>query len=181
MNDSWMKNVAADWSVASALKTLEDLGGQFKRNVDIRMKKGDVRSAVLRLLHEQPMHGYHIMHEIETRSNGAWKPSPGSVYPTLQLLADEGLIESNDSAGRRTYSLTTTGAEIAAAESTNTAPWETGIDHPSGPRGNLAMAGVRLARAAAEVARTWNTEHIEQATKLLDEATHALTAIVSHN
>ena len=92
-----MKNSAADWSIASALQTLEDLGGQFKRNVDMRMRKGDVRSAVLRLLNESPMHGYQIIHEIESRSGGAWKPSPGSVYPTLQLLVDEGLLESLDS------------------------------------------------------------------------------------
>ncbi|MEY4458763.1 MAG: hypothetical protein RIS25_1356 [Actinomycetota bacterium] len=181
MNESWMKNIPADWSVASALKTLEELGGQVKRAVDVRMKKGDVRSAVIRLLAEKPMHGYQIMNEIETRSGGAWKPSPGSVYPTLQLLADEALIESSDEGGRRTYSLTATGKEVADAEASSTPPWETGIDHPSGPRGNLAMAGARLAKAAADVARSGNTDDIDKATKLLDDATRALGAIVTHN
>ena len=55
-----------------------------------RMGRGDVRTAILVSLAEEPMHGYQIIQAIETRSNGAWKPSPGSVYPTLQLLADDG-------------------------------------------------------------------------------------------
>lgn len=181
MNESWKKNLGADWSVAAALKTLEELGGQVKRTVDVRMKRGDVRSAVLRLLHEAPMHGYQIIHEIESRSNGAWKPSPGSVYPTLQLLVDEGLITSAEADGRRTYSLTGTGTEAAAAESESPAPWEVGMSHPSGPRGNLAVAGVHLAKAAAEVARTGSTEQIDRATALINDTTHALTRLLAQD
>lgn len=180
MNNSG-KKFGADWSVAAAIKGLEDLGSQVKRTVDVRMKRGDVRSAVLRLLHEAPMHGYQIIHEIESRSNGAWTPSPGSVYPTLQLLVDEGLITSTEADGRRTYSLTDTGTEAAAAESETPAPWNVGIAHPSGPRGNLAVAGVHLAKAAADVARTGTTEQIDRATALIDEATHALTALMSQD
>jgi DNA-binding PadR family transcriptional regulator len=179
MKDSWMKN--NDWSVASAMQTLEDLGGQFKRNVDMRMRKGDVRSAVLRLLNESPMHGYQIIHEIESRSGGAWKPSPGSVYPTLQLLVDEGLLESKETKGRRTYSLTAEGKEVAAAESEKPAPWEAGFDRPTGPRGALALAGMKLAKEAAEVARLGSTAQMEEATKLLNETAKKLSAIVSHN
>ncbi len=125
-----MKNSAADWSIASALQTIEDLGGQFKRNVDMRMRKGDVRSAVLRLLNESPMHGYQIISEIDTRSGGAWKPSPGSVYPTLQMLVDEGLLESKETKGRRTYSLTTAGVEVAAAEAENQPPGKQALTDP---------------------------------------------------
>lgn len=176
-----MKSSAADWSIASALQTIEDLGGQFKRNVDMRMRKGDVRAAVLRLLNESPMHGYQIIHEIDARSGGAWKPSPGSVYPTLQMLVDEGLLESKETKGRRTYSLTTTGVEVAAGEADKPAPWETGFDRPTGPRGTLAMSGVKIAKAAAEVARVGSPEQMEKAAKLLDEAAKKLSAIVSHN
>ena len=71
-----------------------------------RMARGDVRSAVLALLAEQPMHGYQIITEIAQRSDGAWKPSAGSVYPTLQQLADEGLVVATESEGRKTYTLT---------------------------------------------------------------------------
>ncbi|MBU6265773.1 MAG: PadR family transcriptional regulator [Actinomycetales bacterium] len=176
-----MKSSSADWSIASALQTLEDFGGQFKRNVDMRMRKGDVRSAVLRLLNESPMHGYQIIHEIESRSGGAWKPSPGSVYPTLQLLVDEGLLESKETNGRRTYSLTPTGKEVAAAESESPAPWDTGFDRPTGPRGTLALSGMKLAKAAAEVARVGTPEQMEKATKLIDEAAKKLSSIVTHN
>lgn len=171
----------SDWTLTSALQTLEDLGGQFKRNVDMRMRKGDVRSAVLRLLAESPMHGYHIIHEIEERSGGAWKPSPGSVYPTLQLLVDEGLLESKETKGRRTYSLTSTGVEVAAAEADKAAPWDTGFDRPTGPRATLAMSGVKVAKAAAEVARVGSPEQLEKAAKLLDDAAKKLSSIVSHN
>ena len=173
MKDTWTKNSGADWSLSSALQTLEDLGGQFKRNVDMRMRRGDVRSAVLRLLNESPMHGYQIMNEIETRSGGAWKPSPGSVYPTLQLLVDEGLLEVKETKGRRTYSLTKEGAEVAAAESESPAP--------SGPRGALARSGVSVAKAAADVARLGNAAQMEEATALLEETAKKLSAIVTHN
>ena len=176
-----MKNSAADWSIASALQTIEDLGGQFKRNVDMRMRKGDVRSAVLRLLNESPMHGYQIISEIDTRSGGAWKPSPGSVYPTLQMLVDEGLLDSKETKGRRTYSLTSAGVEVAAAEAEKPAPWETGFDRPTGPRGTLAMSGVKIAKAAAEVARLGSPEQMEKAAKIIDDAAKKLSAIVSHN
>ena len=176
-----MKNSAADWSIASALQTIEDLGGQFKRNVDMRMRKGDVRSAVLRLLNESPMHGYQIIHEIEERSGGAWKPSPGSVYPTLQMLVDEGLLDSKETKGRRTYSLTTAGVEVAAAETDKPAPWDTGFERPTGPRGTLALSGVKIAKAAAEVARVGSPEQMEKAAKIIDDAAKKLSAIVSHN
>lgn len=77
------------------------------------MARGDVRTAVLSLLAEKPMHGYQIINEIAERSGGTWKPSAGSVYPTLQLLADEGLIEAEEQNGRKTYSLTEAGRAIA--------------------------------------------------------------------
>jgi DNA-binding PadR family transcriptional regulator len=190
MKESWFNKPTSEWLEASATgvkETLEDLRNQFKRNVDMRMKRGDVRAAVLRLLLEAPMHGYQIIHEIETRSGGVWKPSAGSVYPALQLLADEGLIEAKESKGRRTYSLTVSGREVAEAESATTAPWETGSDREggfgavNGPRGSLAMAGIKLARAAAEVARLSSAEQITEATKVIDDATAELLAMLPHN
>ena len=153
MKESWFTNFDGARMGASAWETLEDMRNQLKRNVDMRMKRGDVRAAILRLLAESSMHGYQIIHEIETRSGGAWKPSPGSVYPTLQLLADEGLIASKEAAGKRTFSLTDAGRAVAEADASKPAPWMTGSDRETGPRSSLAMAGVSLARAAAEVAR----------------------------
>src|SRR5262249_7747004 len=71
--------------------------------------RGDVRGAMLALLGEGPRNGYQIMSEIEERSGGAWRPSPGAVYPALAQLADEGLVEAEESGGRRTFSLTDDG------------------------------------------------------------------------
>ncbi len=105
-----------NWPMSGLWEAMEQLRGQFEQKVGgTRMGKGDVRAAVLALLAEKPMHGYQIIQLIEERSNGSWKPSPGSVYPTLQLLADEGLIKAEESNGRKTYSLTPEGKEVADA------------------------------------------------------------------
>jgi DNA-binding PadR family transcriptional regulator len=69
---------------------------------------------VLALLTERPMHGYELIQTIEERSGGIWRPSPGSIYPTLQLLADEGLVSGDESGGRRLFTLTDAGREEAA-------------------------------------------------------------------
>jgi DNA-binding PadR family transcriptional regulator len=88
-----------------------------------RGRRGDVRAAILTLLVERPMHGYEMIQEINERSQQLWKPSPGSVYPTLQLLVDEGLIASTESDGsKKLFELTDDGR--AAAEKIETAPWD---------------------------------------------------------
>jgi len=71
--------------------------------------RGDVRAAILLLLAERPRHGYELIQEIAERSSGFWTPSPGSVYPTLQALEDEGLVTLEQVEGRRTASLTDAG------------------------------------------------------------------------
>src|SRR6266480_2634349 len=71
-----------------------------------RVGRGDVRAAILVLLAEGPKHGYQVMQELTERSGGMWRPSPGSIYPTLQLLEDEGLVRSAESDGRRVFELT---------------------------------------------------------------------------
>ena len=91
-----------------------------------RAKRGDVRAAALALLAEEPMNGYQIIGEISERSDGVWRPSPGSVYPALQQLEDEGLIraEAGDG-GRRAYVLTDEGREYVAAHPDEVrAPWD---------------------------------------------------------
>src|SRR5262249_58221760 len=78
-----------------------------------RGRGGNVRAAVLTLLRERPMHGYEMIQQLDERTGGMWRPSPGSVYPTLQLLEDEGLITSEHTEGKRLYSLTAAGPERA--------------------------------------------------------------------
>lgn len=181
MAESWNKMSDPNWAASAAWQTFDDLRSQLKQRVEGRMRRGDVRATVLRLLSESPMHGYQIIHEIETRSGGAWKPSPGSVYPTLQLLADEGLIEASESGGRRTYSLTEAGAAVAAAEADRPAPWDATEHRAKGPKSALAMAGLDLARAAAEVARIGSTAQIAEAESVLEDARRALHALLAQD
>ena len=93
-----------------------------------RAGRGDIRAAILTLLAEEPMHGYQIIQVISERSGGNWTPSPGSVYPTLQQLEDEGLIEPAASeSGRRVFALTDAGTEAQTADTTP-APWEEAVE-----------------------------------------------------
>ena len=154
-------------------ETLEQLRGQFEQKVGTRMGRGDVRAAVLSLLAERPMHGYQIIQEIGERSGGSWKPSAGSVYPTLQLLADEGLVQVEESNGRKTYSLTDAGKAVPAAS----APWE-GSGSAS-KHGALPKAGLELAQAAGQVQRSGSPAQVAEAVAVLDEARRKLYAILA--
>ena len=171
-NDNFGANAGAGlW------ETMDQLRGQFENKVGSRMGRGDVRAAVLALLAEQPMHGYQIIIEIEKRSNGAWKPSPGSVYPTLQLLADEGLISVEESNGRKTYSLTEAGKAVADAETK--APWESEGARDKGRASALPKAGFELAQATAQVGRSGSHKQIEDAVAVLEEARRKIYSILA--
>ncbi|WP_416956460.1 PadR family transcriptional regulator [Nocardioides sp. T5] len=110
-----------------------------------RVRRGDVRTAIIDVLHrarkaDEPINGYQVIQEIAELSNGEWRPSPGSVYPTIQQLQDEGLVESDDERGRRTIRLTDSGvawaedngADLAAVWAPFTRAEETSSDQPSG-------------------------------------------------
>jgi Transcriptional regulator PadR-like family len=159
---------------------MEQLRATFEKRSGSRVGRGDVRAAVLALLAEQPMHGYQIIREIDERSGGRWKPSAGSVYPTLQLLADEGLISAEESNGRKTYALTEAGRHQAPGPGAP-APWENigaddGIGFPALPK-----AGIELAQAAAQVSRTGSVQQVQQAVTVLDEARRRLYSILAQD
>ncbi len=98
-------------------------GGGRRRGPKAR--RGDVRTATLLLLAEEPRNGYQIMQELEERSDGAWRPSAGSVYPALQLLEDEGLVRSEESDGRKLLHLTDAGRKLVEERGEDQpAPWE---------------------------------------------------------
>ena len=111
-------------------------------------RRGDVRAAVLALLTERPMHGYEMIQELDQRTGGVWRPSPGSVYPTLQLLEDEGLIKSDEGAGRKAYTLTEAGQTEAHRGSRARAVgrlqrrrrWPAGARHTARQIAGIAMA-----------------------------------------
>ncbi len=89
-----------------------------------KARRGDVRAAILAVLAEQPMNGYQIIQEIAARSDGAWKPSPGSIYPTLQQLEDEGLVRAETDGGRRQFTLTDQGRSYVTEHADEvSAPW----------------------------------------------------------
>jgi DNA-binding PadR family transcriptional regulator len=161
-------------------QAVEDLRSRFEKRAGTRAGKGEVRAAVLALLAERPMHGYQIIREIEERSGGSWKPSAGSVYPTLQLLADEGSIRAEESNGRKIYSLTDAGRE-EAADHHGSAPWDPAADTAGAGIASLPKAGIELAQAAAQVGRTGSPEQVQQAVAVLDEARRRLYAILAQD
>jgi DNA-binding PadR family transcriptional regulator len=159
-------------------QAMEQMRTTFEKRGGSRAGRGDVRAAVLALLAEKPMHGYQMIHEIEERSGGGWKPSAGSVYPTLQLLADEGLISVEEANGRKIYSLTDAGREVIAA-SGSSSPWDATGSPSSGGVTALPKAGIELAQAAAQVGRTGTPEQIQEAVAVLDEARRRLYSILA--
>lgn len=162
-----------------------DTFSQFGQKVGTRAPRGDVRAAILSLLIEQPMHGYQLIQQIEERSGGAWKPSPGSVYPTLQMLTDEGLIDVEESGGRKTYSLTAAGrTEADSADrswATSDASSSTGGPRTHRSGAPLTKSGAHLAQAAMQVGRTGTPEQIAEAVAVLDDARRKLYAILAQD
>jgi DNA-binding PadR family transcriptional regulator len=122
------------------------------------------------------MHGYEMIQEIKERSGDLWKPSPGSVYPTLQLLADEGLINDEGSGSRRLYALTDEGREAAAK--IETPPWEE-IARDADPRDvNLRDAIGGLMGATVQVAQAATDDQKRRAVEVLNAARRELYAIL---
>ncbi|MCF1597917.1 PadR family transcriptional regulator [Streptomyces muensis] len=143
-----------------------------------RARRGDVRASILALLKDRPMHGYEMIQEIAERSGGAWKPSPGSVYPTLQLLEDEGLIVSESEGGKKLFSLTEAGRE--AAEDGPEAPWEEasrGVDWEA--LGEIRQAGFGLMEAFGQVWKTGSKEQREKALTVINDARKRLYLILA--
>lgn len=168
------------WPFANINEAVDQLRSLFEqKTAGSRAPRGDVRAAVLALLLEKPMHGYQIIAEIGERSGGSWKPSPGSVYPTLQMLTDEGLVRSEESSGRKTYSLTDEGRFVAEAEGDKPAPWTTSGAREGGRTGALPKAGIELAQAAAQVGRSGSPEQVKEAVAVLEDARRRLYAILA--
>ncbi|WP_374313530.1 PadR family transcriptional regulator [Microbacterium sp.] len=163
-------------------EAMDQLRDMFEQRVMTpRMGRGDVRAAILSVLADRPMHGYQIIYEIEARSGGTWKPSPGSVYPTLQLLADEGLITAEEAGGKKTYSLTEAGRAQAAESEDRSAPWESAGRKDAARSTALPKAGAKLAQAAAQVATSGSPEQVQEAVDVLDEARRKLYSILAQD
>ncbi|HXO09983.1 MAG TPA: PadR family transcriptional regulator, partial [Solirubrobacteraceae bacterium] len=124
-----------------------------------RARRGDVRLALLRLLAEEPRNGYQLMQTIEERSDGRWRPSPGSVYPTLAQLEDEGLVRSSESEGARHFEITDAGREHVEARETAAPPWEAGGGPGADAFHELRSLIIGIGKAGWQVAQEGNQEH----------------------
>jgi DNA-binding PadR family transcriptional regulator len=145
-----------------------------------RMRRGDVRAAVLVLLDEGPMTGYALMGEIERRSDGAWRPSPGSVYPTLALLEDEGLIRPQPGEGRTPYELTDEGkAHVEEHREQLGEPWTKSAEGFGESRLEVRSQIGQLGAAAFQVAMAGDDAQIERAKEILAQARRDLYRILA--
>ncbi|WP_228000125.1 PadR family transcriptional regulator [Mycolicibacterium sp. P1-5] len=145
-----------------------------------RGRRGDVRSAILKLLAERSMHGYEMIQEIAERSQDLWKPSPGSVYPTLQLLVDEGLIVSGESEGsKKLFELTDEGR--TAAEKIETAPWDEITEGADPGQVNIRAAVGQLFGAVRQAAFAANPEQQQRIVDIVNNARREIYQILGES
>ncbi len=144
-----------------------------------RARRGDVRAAVLALLAERPMHGYEMIKEIEERSGGAWTPSAGSIYPTLQMLEDEGLVRGEESEGKRRFTLTDEGRTEQEEKAGEVTPWDAVSADAAPEQVQLRMAVGKLHHAVGQVFHAADTEQQKRVRELLDETRRKIYGILA--
>lgn len=144
-----------------------------------RRGRGSIRLAILALLAEEPMHGYQVIQELTARSGGTWRPSPGSVYPTLQQLEDEGLVRAEDADGRRVFHLTEAGQ--AAARAVPSAPWETAAGDVDEDLLALRDLAFQVGAAVMQVARAGTADHLQRAKEILADTRRRLYRLLAED
>ncbi len=149
-------------------------GGPFRRGP--RARRGDVRAALLALLAEEPRNGYQLMQEIERRTEGVWRPSPGSVYPALQQLQDEGLVRSEERDGGRFFHLTDAGREAAEAQE---APWDSVSESVDADVWELLGVAKQVGVAIVQLAQAGTPEQHAAAREVLNNTRRALYGILA--
>jgi DNA-binding PadR family transcriptional regulator len=145
-----------------------------------RRRRGDVRTALLLLLNEEPRNGYQLMQVIEERSEGQWRPSPGSVYPVLSQLEDEGLVRAAEREGAKVFELTDAGRERAAEAKDATPPWEIDDDGLAGRRDVRRLIG-EVAAAAMQVNHLGDEQQAAQALETLKRTRRELYTILAQD
>ena len=145
-----------------------------------RARRGDVRAATLLLLEEEPRNGYQLMEEIERRSDGAWRPSPGSIYPALAQLEDEGLIQAEESAGRRSFQLTDEGrAYVDENRDALGSPWEEAGEEVPSDFVDLRTLIAQVGMATIQVAQSGDEGQVAEAKRILGDARKSLYRILA--
>lgn len=131
------------------------------------MRRGDVRAALLVALLDGPAHGYELIQRLEAKTEGRWRPSPGSVYPQLQMLADEDLLTQTETDGKRIFELTAAGQAQAEERGAAGQPWDA---MERGDRGGYRSAVRDLNLAAKQVGLTGSPATVERATEIVTRA-----------
>jgi DNA-binding PadR family transcriptional regulator len=145
-----------------------------------RARRGDVRAALLTLLAEEPRNGYQLMQEIERRSEGVWRPSPGSVYPALQQLEDEGLVRAEETDGRKLFHLTDAGRAAAEALEGG-APWDVASESVDADVWELFNVGRQVGMAVFQISQAGTEQQVAAARDVLTNARRALYGILAEN
>jgi DNA-binding PadR family transcriptional regulator len=146
-----------------------------------KARRGDVRAAILAVLSEQPMNGYQIIQEIANRSGGVWKPSPGSIYPTLQQLEDEGLVRVESDGGRRVYTLTDEGRNYVGEHADEvSAPWQAMSEGGEDDDGFKPLIG-QVAAAVWQIVATGTPEQQAKGRDALVEFRRKLYSILAED
>jgi DNA-binding PadR family transcriptional regulator len=145
-----------------------------------KARRGDIRTAALLLLAQEPRNGYQIMQEVEQRSDGMWRPSPGSVYPALAQLEDEGLIRMESDDGRKLFAITDAGRELLRERGDDRpAPWEQMSGDAGDQYRDLGNVMRQAALAFGQVMRTGGPEQIAKARDVLDRTRRDLYGILA--
>lgn len=157
-------------------------GGPFGPRGGRRRKRGDVRAAVIVLLAEEPRNGYQLMQEIEERSEGAWRPSPGSIYPALSQLEDEGLIEIDSSSEKKQFVLTDEGRRHFEEHGEKLGePWANLGGDVKGAYGELQKQIKPLMAAMGQIFQSGDEAKVKQAAAVLSDTRKQLYAILAED
>jgi len=147
-----------------------------------RMRRGNVRAAILLLLEEEPRNGYQVMQEIEQRSEGTWRPSPGSVYPAFQLRADEGLIRREARDGGNVFELTDTGRTYLEEHRERFGePWQQANEGVPEDIRELMHLAMQVGIATRQVTQAGSEEQRKAAAELLSDTRRKLYGILAEN
>lgn len=165
---------------AHGKRFIEELFG-FGGEDESRTRRGDIKFLLLELLSEQPSHGYDLIKRMEARYGGFRRLSPGSVYPTLQLLEDGGYVTSETTAGKRVYTITEEGRQLLAERAQQEPPsghWEE-FRNKSQEYNQLRQAAMELAGAVMQVARSGNSDRMNRVKELLERARREIYAMLA--
>lgn len=144
-----------------------------------RMRRGDIRRVILAALSDNPAHGYEVMRRLEEMSGGRWRPSPGSVYPHLQMLEDEGMVHSSQQDGTRTFNITDQGKAEAAKDTS--LPWQEGGEDNDDQIVSLRQAVTQLMSAAKQLSGAGEDSQVTRGIAVIQKARKELYQILAED